>query len=93
MSEYSPPLDDMKFTLKEVVNVNSLSELPAFSEVGLEALDSLLDEASRFFNEVISPTNRTGDLEGSLLNDDGSVSTPSGFVKHTLSMLMPGGVR
>ena len=69
----------MKFTLKEVVNVNSLSELPAFSEVGLEALDSLLDEASRFFNEVISPTNRTGDLEGSLLNDDGSVSTPSGF--------------
>ena len=79
MSEYSPPLDDMKFTLKEVVNVNSLSELPAFNEVGLEALDSLLDEASRFFNEVISPTNRTGDLEGSLLNDDGSVSTPSGF--------------
>lgn len=79
MSEYSPPLDDMKFTLKEVVNVNSLSELPAFSEVGLEALDSLLDEASRFFNEVISPTNRTGDLEGSLLNDDGSVSTPTGF--------------
>ena len=79
MSEYSPPLDDMKFTLKEVVNVNSLSELPAFNEVGLEALDSLLDEASRFFNEVISPTNRMGDLEGSLLNDDGSVSTPSGF--------------
>ena len=79
MSEYSPPLDDMKFALKEVVNVNSLSELPAFSEVGLEALDSLLDEASRFFNEVISPTNRTGDLVGSLLNDDGSVSTPSGF--------------
>ena len=77
MSEYSP-LDDMKFALKEVVNVNSLSELPAFNEVGLEALDSLLDEASRFFNGN-SPTNRTGDLEGSSLNDDGSVSTPSGF--------------
>ena len=79
MSEYSPPLDDMKFALKEVVGVESLSELPAFNEVGLEALDSLLDEASRFFNEVISPTNRTGDLEGSSLNDDGSVSTPTGF--------------
>ena len=58
MSEYSPPLDDMKFALKEVVDVESLSELPAFNEVGLEALDSLLDEASRFFNEVISPTNK-----------------------------------
>ncbi len=79
MSEYSPPLDDMKFALKEVVDVGSLSELPAFNEVGLEALDSLLDEASRFFNEVISPTNRTGDLEGSVLKNDGSVSTPTGF--------------
>ena len=79
MSEYSPPLDDMKFALKEVVDVESLSELPAFNEVGLEALDSLLDEASRFFNEVISPTNRTGDLEGSVLKNDGSVSTPTGF--------------
>ena len=79
MSEYSPPLDDMKFALREVVDVESLSELPAFNEVGLEALDSLLDEASRFFNEVISPTNRTGDLEGSVLKDDGSVSTPTGF--------------
>jgi alkylation response protein AidB-like acyl-CoA dehydrogenase len=79
MSEYSPPLEDMKFALKQVVDVDSLSELPAFNEVGLEALDSLLDEASRFFNEVISPTNRTGDLEGSSLNDDGSVSTPTGF--------------
>ena len=79
MSEYSPPLEDMKFALKEVVDVESLSELPAFNEVGLEALDSLLDEASRFFNEVISPTNRTGDLEGSVLKNDGSVSTPTGF--------------
>ena len=79
MSEYSPPLDDMKFALREVVDVESLSELPAFNEVGLEALDSLLDEASRFFNEVISPTNRTGDLEGSVLKNDGSVSTPTGF--------------
>ena len=79
MSEYSPPLEDMKFALKQVVDVDSLSEFPDFSEVGLEALDSLLDEASRFFNEVISPTNRTGDLEGSSLNDDGTVSTPTGF--------------
>ena len=31
----------MKFALKEVVDVESLSELPAFNEVGLEALDSL----------------------------------------------------
>ncbi|MEE2683379.1 MAG: acyl-CoA dehydrogenase [Actinomycetota bacterium] len=79
MSEYTPPLDDMKFTLKQVVDVDSLAEFPSFADIGLESLNDLLDEAGRFFNEVISPTNRTGDLEGSSLNSDGSISTPAGF--------------
>jgi len=79
MSEYSPPLDDMKFALKEVVDVSSLANFPLFSDIGLESLDDILDEAGRFFNEVISPTNRAGDLEGSTLNQDGTVSTPTGF--------------
>ena len=79
MSEYLAPLEDMKFTLKEVVDIASLTELPNFSKVGLESLDDILDEAGRFFNEVISPTNRVGDLEGSKLNQDGTVTTPTGF--------------
>lgn len=79
MSEYLAPLEDMKFALKEVVDIASLTELPNFSEVGLESLDDILDEAGRFFNEVISPTNRVGDLEGSKLNQDGTVTTPTGF--------------
>lgn len=79
MSEYLAPLEDMKFTLKEVVDIASLTELPNFSKVGLESLDDILDEAGRFFNEVISPTNRVGDLEGSKLNQDGKVTTPTGF--------------
>ena len=79
MSEYLAPLEDMKFALKEVVDIASLTELPNFSKVGLESLDDILDEAGRFFNEVISPTNRVGDLEGSKLNQDGTVTTPTGF--------------
>lgn len=79
MSEYLAPLEDMKFALKEVVDIASLTELPNFSKVGLESLDDILDEAGRFFNEVISPTNRVGDLEGSKLNQDGKVTTPTGF--------------
>lgn len=79
MSEYLAPLEDMKFALKEVVDIASLTKLPNFSKVGLESLDDILDEAGRFFNEVISPTNRVGDLEGSKLNQDGKVTTPTGF--------------
>ena len=81
MSEYAPPIEDMKFTLKEVVDIASLQDLPPFTNVGLESLDDLLDEAGRFFSQVISPTNRTGDLQGSSLNSDGSVSTPDGFLE------------
>ena len=81
MSEYAPPLDDMKFTLKEVVDVDSLESFPSFSDVGLDSLDDLLEEAGRFFSQVISPTNRVGDLQGSSLNPDGSVTTPDGFIE------------
>ena len=81
MSEYTPPLEDMKFTLKEVVDVQSLENLSPFADVGLESLDDLLDEAGRFFSQVISPTNRVGDLQGSSLNPDGSVTTPEGFLE------------
>ena len=81
MSEYAPPLDDMKFTLKEVVDVGSLEHFPSFTDIGLDSLDDLLEEAARFFSQVISPTNRTGDLQGSSLNQDGSVTTPDGFLE------------
>lgn len=79
MGEYIPPIQDMRFTLEEVIDVYSLAEIPAFSAVGLDSLPDLLEEAGRFFTQVISPTNRTGDLQGSSLNDDGSVTTPDGF--------------
>tara|TARA_B100000953_G_C18027398_1_gene422179 strand:- start:1241 stop:3037 length:1797 start_codon:yes stop_codon:yes gene_type:complete len=81
MREYAPPLDDMKFTLKEVVDVGSLEDFPSFTDIGLDSLDDLLEEAARFFSQVISPTNRTGDLQGSSLNQDGSVTTPDGFLE------------
>ncbi len=81
MSEYAPPLDDMKFTLKEVADINSLEDFPTFADIGLDSLDDLLEEAAKFFSQVISPTNRTGDLQGSRLNPDGSVTTPDGFLE------------
>ncbi|MEC7924805.1 MAG: acyl-CoA dehydrogenase N-terminal domain-containing protein, partial [Actinomycetota bacterium] len=65
MSEYAPPLDDMKFTLKEVADIDSLEDFPSFTDIGLDSLDDLLEEAAKFFSQVISPTNRTGDLQGS----------------------------
>ncbi len=79
MPGYDAPTTDMAFTLKEIVGVDDLAKLPAFADVGLESMPDILEEAARFFSEVIAPTNRIGDTVGSQRNDDGSVTTPDGF--------------
>jgi len=79
VNEYEAPTEDMLFALQEVVGVQGLAKLPAFADIGLEAVPDLLSEGARFFTEVVSPTNRTGDVQGSVRNDDGSVTTPDGF--------------
>ena len=79
MSEYRPPLRDMKFVLKHIANVDSLIGLPDFDHVDTETAFAALDEAGRFFAEVVAPTNQTGDVVGPVRNDDGTVTTPPGF--------------
>jgi alkylation response protein AidB-like acyl-CoA dehydrogenase len=79
MSEYRPPLQDMRFVLEHVADLSGLVELDAFSHVDVDVAHGALDEAARFFTEVVLPTNRTGDLEGCVRHDDGSVTTPKGF--------------
>ena len=79
MSEYRPPLQDMRFVLEHVADLPGLVELDAFSHVDVDVAHGALDEAARFFTEVVLPTNRTGDIEGCVRHDDGSVTTPKGF--------------
>jgi alkylation response protein AidB-like acyl-CoA dehydrogenase len=79
MAGYEAPAVDMAFTLNEVVGLAELAELPTFSDVGLDIVPDLLEEAKRFFSEVVAPTNRIGDTVGSQRNSDGSVTTPDGF--------------
>ena len=90
MPGYDAPTTDMAFTLKEIVGVDDLIKFPAFADVGLEAVPDILDEAARFFAEVIAPTNRIGDTVGSQRNDDGSVTTPEGF-KEAYEQYVAGG--
>ncbi len=90
MAGYDAPAVDMAFTLKEVVGIDDLADLSVFSEVGLEIVPDMLEEAARFFGEVIAPTNRVGDTVGSQRNDDGTVTTPDGF-KEAYSQYVAGG--
>lgn len=71
--DYRPPIDALRFAL----NVHGrLPQVLAYHPSGLDAdtAEAILDEAARFAQEVLAPTNRTGDLNGARL-DKGQVIT------------------
>jgi alkylation response protein AidB-like acyl-CoA dehydrogenase len=79
MSDYSPPLADMRFVLENVVDLPALSTLPGYEHAEPELVYGVLEESGRFYAQEIGPLNRVGDLQHSRRNDDGTVTTPDGF--------------
>jgi len=79
MSDYLAPVQDMDFVLRKIVNLEELRSYDEFSHVDPDEVHGLLEEAGRFFSEVVAPTNRIGDTQGSQRNDDGTVTTPDGI--------------
>jgi alkylation response protein AidB-like acyl-CoA dehydrogenase len=78
MSEYSAPLDDIRFVLEHVVDLEALCGLPAFDQLDVDTVVGVLAENARFMEELVAPINRTGDVQHSRLSD-GKVTTPDGF--------------
>ncbi|HTD73234.1 MAG TPA: acyl-CoA dehydrogenase [Steroidobacteraceae bacterium] len=78
MHEYQAPLTDMKFVLRELVDLKRLAQLPGFGEMTPDVADAVLDEAAKFAGAVLSPLNRSGDLEG-VRWKDGAVLTAAGW--------------
>jgi 3-(methylsulfanyl)propanoyl-CoA dehydrogenase len=78
MSDYTPPLTDMRFVLHELVGLERIAALPGCGQVERDLVDAILDEAGKFARDVLGPLNRVGDTEGSRLADD-AVRTPAGF--------------
>jgi alkylation response protein AidB-like acyl-CoA dehydrogenase len=78
MHEYQAPLTDMKFVLRELVDLELLAQLPGFGDMTLDVADAVLDEAAKFAGGVLSPLNRSGDLEGVRWRE-GQVLTAAGW--------------
>src|SRR3546814_5276348 len=80
MAEYTAPLRDMRFVLEHVVDLDAVTALAKYADVDRDAVYSVLEENARFMEDKVAPLNRVGDLVGSVRNDDGTVTTPAGFV-------------
>ncbi|MDJ0698506.1 MAG: acyl-CoA dehydrogenase C-terminal domain-containing protein [Woeseiaceae bacterium] len=80
MSTYKAPLRDMRFLMEDVLDYDRhYQSLPGCEEVNMELVNAILEEASKFSEEVVAPLNAVGDQEGCRMTDDGEVKTPSGF--------------
>ena len=76
MPVYTPPLDDIRFVLHDVLQVETLSGF--YDDFSAELADQILEEGGKLCEEVLFPLNQSGDAEGCTL-EDGVVSTPEGF--------------
>ncbi|MCW9033644.1 MAG: acyl-CoA dehydrogenase [Rhodospirillales bacterium] len=78
MTNYTAPIEDMRFTLDEIANLNDVAALPGFEDATPDLVEAILEEAGKFGNEVLAPTNRNGDEQGNVL-ENGVVRTANGF--------------
>ncbi len=79
MSRYVPPLEEHNFVLRHIAGLEEISRLNGYSHADPETVATILEEAGRFFADVIEPLNRPGDEQGSILDDSGQVHAPDGF--------------
>jgi 3-(methylthio)propanoyl-CoA dehydrogenase len=79
MAEYTAPLRDMRFVLEHLADLAGVTELPGYDHVDADGVYAVLAENARFMEDLVAPLNKVGDEQGSVHNDDGSVTTPEGF--------------
>lgn len=78
MPIYRAPLDDYRFVLNELLEVEKQRDLPDFGEMTADLLDDIMTNAAKFCEEVLQPINQSGDEEGAHF-ENGVVRTPKGF--------------
>lgn len=90
MAVYKAPIRDMQFVLHELLDAEAcFAELPGGEEASADIIDAILEEGAKLCENVVFPTNRTGDIEGCRF-DNGEVHTPSGF-KEAYAAIADGG--
>lgn len=78
MADYKAPIAEISFVINDLLNINSLTEIPEFAEATPELVSAVVEEAGKFAADVFAPINRVGDTKHSRANN-GDVITAPGF--------------
>ena len=81
MSDFTPPISDIRFLIHDVIGLDTVSNLPPYGETSADLVDAILEEAGKFAASVLAPLNRAGDQEGAKLLEDRTVRTPTGWTE------------
>jgi acyl-CoA dehydrogenase len=90
MPTYKAPVEDVLFLLNDVFQIGRHNNLPGFADATPDTLEAVLSEAGKLASEVLTPLNRSGDIEGCTRHSDGRVTTPKGF-REAYASLVEGG--
>ncbi|MDB5511137.1 MAG: acyl-CoA dehydrogenase, partial [Enterovirga sp.] len=75
---YRAPVAEMAFVMRHVAGMDAAIADGLYGDLSAELVESVLEEAGRFANDVIAPLNAVGDRHGTPLAD-GAVTTPPGW--------------
>ncbi|WP_165855454.1 acyl-CoA dehydrogenase C-terminal domain-containing protein [Marinobacter sp. JSM 1782161] len=90
MPEYKAPLRDIKFVMSELLDSEQhYANLEGAEDATPDMVDAIIQEGSKFCEQVLSPLNQVGDQEGCTWSEDG-VKTPTGF-KEAYQQYVEGG--
>ncbi|KPF59324.1 acyl-CoA dehydrogenase C-terminal domain-containing protein [Rhizobium sp. AAP116] len=79
MPVYKAPVNDTLFILNDVLGLERYNNLPGFEDATPDMIEAIVGEAAKLAEEQLFPLNLSGDQEGCVRSDDGSVRTPKGF--------------
>jgi acyl-CoA dehydrogenase len=77
---YRAPVADIAFTLNHIAGFPKLVGRGLFEDLDMDTAMAILEEAARFANEELAPTNRASDEQGARLVN-GEVVMPDGFAE------------
>jgi alkylation response protein AidB-like acyl-CoA dehydrogenase len=76
--DYTAPLKDMEFVLRELAGLDAVAALPGFEDCSPDLATAILDEAGKFAQGALSPLNGIGDRQGARWQY-GEVATAPGW--------------